>query len=292
MAGSKIPLPKEYREVTFPGRQLFFIVKKTVTSHVVPLSQILGPLLEKGEAGRNLTPVTAGRGTLYFINVRGIGEIAIRPYRHGGLSGKLLGTRFSSQRRFLNELILTEAAREAGITYLEPIGIAYLQVTGGVRGIWLSRRMWNAESLHAYMAAHPPTPILVDRVARIVAKMHRSGISHADLTIQNILIEPQGPSPRISIIDFDKAVQNATLDPGTCARQLRRLDRSLLKWLPKEAPWSAPTVRLRFAAAYCRHMPELRPLVQEYIQGFRRYERRYRLGWALQKLLREPTKHP
>ncbi len=282
--------PGGYIAKLIPEKRLILVIRE----ELAPAAAAVGDLAEVLFEGRletcGLKAVTAGRGTIFFADVPAIGEIVLRPYRHGGLFGRIQGGYFPSPRRFLRELTLTEAARRAGITRLEPVGIAYRRGVRGVRGLWISRRLSGTVSLHTFMASFPPTRRLVDQIARTVAEMHRNGISHADLTIQNILVDTTVTPSLISIIDFDKAEQKNFLTPETRMRQLRRLDRSLLKWLPENAPWRAPAVRLRFAAAYGRQFPDIRPRMKAYLREFRGYERRYRYGWRLQRLLGVSTK--
>jgi tRNA A-37 threonylcarbamoyl transferase component Bud32 len=136
------------------------------------------------------------------------------------------------------------------------------------------------------MLSNSPAPQVVAAVAIGIAKMHHHGIYHSDLTIQNILVvRSPDSSLTVSVIDFDKAMMKTFLTPETCIRQLRRLDRSLLKWLPEDSQWRRPMVRLRFAAAYCRQIPEIRPFVKAYFRQFKRFKRRYRMGWVFQSLL-------
>ena len=140
------------------------------------------------------------------------------------------------------------------------------------------------------MLSHAPTPRLIERVASTIAAMHAVGISHADLTIQNLLVTTD--PFEVSVIDFDKAVYQPAMEPEERMRQLRRLDRSLLKWIAGGSAWRKPSVRLRFAAVYCRRFPEMRPLIKSYLRDFERFERRYHLGWRIQSLLKGAKNRP
>ena len=275
------PLPKGYAIKIFPDMKL--VMRENEISWSGELRDLLLAILE-GRTVDGLTSASGGRGGIFYADIAGLGRIVIRGYRHGGILGGILGGRFLSPKRFLNELAMTERARELGVTLLEPVGIAYRETVMGARGFWISRRMEEATSLHAYMIAFPPAREVIGKAARAVAGMHENGIGHADLNIQNIMIVSKEKGLEVSIIDFDKAFRRDFLPPEERMRQLRRLDRSLLKWLPEGSAWRRPATRLRFAVVYCSVFPGIRPLLKEYIEGFDRYERRYRLGWSLQRL--------
>jgi tRNA A-37 threonylcarbamoyl transferase component Bud32 len=138
-----------------------------------------------------------------------------------------------------------------------------------------------------WIQAFPPSFSIVFQVAKIIGRMHQAGISHPDLTVQNIMvISDSRHEPVISIIDFDGAAIQNPLSNETCMRQLRRLDRSFLKWIPETSPWQTPMLRFRFAAAYCQSNPGVRPLINNYIRKIRWYMFRYRTEWRLQKILK------
>ncbi len=276
-----LEIPLGYQKVFFRDWRL--VLKETETGHAEALCNLLRAVFD-GAPAPSVKRVPAGRGMVHFARLQEDGEIVIRPYRHGGQAEKIFGGYFASPRRFLRELVLTERARAAGVTALEPIGIAYRKRGWGFEGAWISFRLTEAESLLMYLCKNPPDFHLIKEVARTVARMHRAGIDHPDLTVQNILIvSHRGEGHTVSIIDFDKASWRSSPDLRNQMRQLRRLDRSLLKWAPPESPWRAPAARLRFAAAYVKENPDIRPLIREYLRRFEKYEKGYRLGWALQR---------
>ena len=59
-----------------------------------------------------------------------------------------------------------------------------------------------------------------------IRKMHEAGIDHADLNMNNILVDKKGA---VFIIDFDKAAVHPELGQRRRIRNLRRLLRSLRK---------------------------------------------------------------
>ncbi len=269
--GTQPEIPTGYIRIIFPEIKL--VLRENEAGHADTLRSYL-------------RSIHAGRGIVYLGTLKGRGEIVIRTYHHGGLVGKALGKRFLSPRRFFRELTLTEMAIAAGVTSLHPLGVAYRETRTGVTGFWISYRIPEAESLYNHIKGHAPSPGLIRAVAQSVARMHRRGFIHPDLTLQNILITP---SPNgdyaVSIIDFDKTDWQPHPDPEKQLIQLKRLDRSLLKWIPPGSGWRRPRTRLRFAAYYVREFPNLRPLIKAYARQFGRHERRYRLGWILQAWL-------
>ncbi len=273
-----------FHQIVFPDFTL--VVDKEFVPIVELLRDFLNTLLHGEIRSPELEPFASGRGSVYIVRSERIGELVVRPYRHGGFLGGILKTRFFTPRRFIRELVLTVKAHEFGITRLVPVGVAFRRLVCGVQGFWISRHLAGWETLHTHMESHPPTRILIGKVAQAVAQMHQMGIAHVDLTIQNILLKHKLESHfEVSIIDFDRAYYRDSLELRECAKQLRRLDRSLLKWLPERSPWRKPVTRLRFAAAYCRLLPQVRPMIKGYIQGFENYKRGYRLGWGLQTLI-------
>ena len=274
-----------YQRVSFPD--FTFVVREDFIPMVGTLRQLLYGLVRNEVNSPEIKPFSSGRGVVYLARIESRGEFVIRSYRHGGILGGVFKTRFFGHRRFLKELGLTRMAREAGVTLLEAVGVGYRKAGWGVQGFWITNRIPGAESLFTWIRAHNPSKILIEEIARTIARMHQVGIGHVDLTIQNILVTHSSDLfPVVSVIDFDKAYYRKNLDLHERMDQLRRLDRSLLKWMPDRSPWRSPWVRLQFACAYCRAVPEMKPLIREYISRFRWYEWGYRLGWALQGVKR------
>lgn len=276
---------KGYRRFSFSDFTL--ILNENFVQFSDILYQVLSGLSRGNIDPRVVEPFSSGRGVVYLTHVGEKGGLVIRPYRHGGIFGKVLKGLFLTPRRFLSELAITEAAKNTKVTLLDPVCVAYRKAGWGVNGFWVSRQILDGISLYEWMQTFSPSISFVERIAQTVARMHLNGIGHADLTVQNILVVRSSDSPPIiSIIDFDSAFKRSVLSLRERMRQLRRLDRSLLKWIPEGSPWRSPWVRLRFAVAYCRLTPEIWPLLEEYIRHFSWYERWYRFGWNFQRVFR------
>lgn len=273
-----------YRRFNFSDFTLF--LHEDFVQSARALYRVLSSLASGDIDPRSVEPFSNGRTVVYLTHTEGKGDLVIRPYLHGGAFGRILKGRFFSPQRFFEELKITIMARKAGVTLLNPVCVTYRKTGWGVSGFWISRRIPRGESLYDWMRSYSPSMAIIKRTAQAVARMHINGIGHSDLTVQNILVVPSsGSLPAISIIDFDKAYKRDILSLRDRIQQIRRLDRSLLKWTPKGSPWRTPWVRLRFAAAYCGLIPEIRPLIRDYIRHFRRYESWYRLGWALRRVI-------
>jgi len=276
---------KKYQECDLAGYH--FILRDTAVPYTRFLSEILSEITTGRIENKGVRPVAAGRERIFFITLPDGEEVVVRPYRHGGIFGAVSGSNFHDPARFISELAVTEKARVLKITALEPVGIGYVQSKRGVWGVWMSRRLKESCNLQMWMRAFPPSSSVIFQVAESIGKMHQAGISHPDLTVQNIMVMPDSRhQPAVSIIDFDGAMMRAPLSAATCMRQLRRLDRSFLKWIPETSPWQTPIIRLRFAAAYGQFNPEIRPLMRNYLRKIRQYMLRYRVGWRLQKILK------
>ena len=86
----------------------------------------------------------------------------------------------------------------------------------------MSGRLRNVETL-ASLAMEGAAPW--DEAGRLVARMHRAGLDHADLNADNLLFDRDG---RGWVIDLDRGLFR-TIGDGWRDRNLRRLHRSLLK---------------------------------------------------------------
>ncbi|HZX81812.1 MAG TPA: lipopolysaccharide kinase InaA family protein, partial [Lysobacter sp.] len=90
------------------------------------------------------------------------------------------------------------------------------------RAAILIERLRNVETL-ASLAMEGAAPW--EEAGRLVARMHRAGLDHADLNADNLLFDRDG---RGWVIDLDRGLFR-TIGDGWRERNLRRLHRSLLK---------------------------------------------------------------
>jgi tRNA A-37 threonylcarbamoyl transferase component Bud32 len=126
---------------------------------------------------------------------------------------------------------------------------------------------------------------LIRQAGRLVRKMHEVGIYHSDLHLKNFVVEvKEGTLGSLHIIDFDRATIIHPLKSDKWFGNLLRLDRSVEKWTAKGLPITR-TDRLRFLKSYLGGEEERKVSVRKYLKGYLLRRMRYRLGWAIERLL-------
>jgi len=159
-------------------------------------------------------------------------------YRRGGLQdgrGRL---------RRLAELYATQLARRRGVPTGEVLGACVEWRSFGLyRGVLVSRAADGYTNWWAWLTTRPSPQQrrqLVRAVARVIARLHTAGIQHADLNLTNVLVRFEAETPRVLLIDFDRAgVFPAPLHAARRRRSLRRLQRSIKKLDPHGQYFSA-----------------------------------------------------
>ncbi len=115
--------------------------------------------------------------------------------------------------------------------------------------------------------------------------MHEAGIYHSDLHLKNFIVEMgEEGMGSLYIIDFDRSKIIHPLKSNKWFANLLRLDRSAEKWRPKGL-WITRTDRLRFLRSYLEGDKERIASVRKYIKKYLRHRRRYRVGWAIERLI-------
>lgn len=184
------------------------------------------PSPEAAPAGR-----LAGRGPIRVIPAGALGEAVVRPGRRGGLPGRFLERRYLLGNRAVQELVVTERLRWAGVPVAEPLAavreerrIGYLTavITRRVPGAPLSRLLREAGD-------DAERTRLLARAARAVRRLHDAGGWHADLNAGNLVLDPETDGPAV-LVDFDRGRAFPGAIPRPLARRaLARLRRSLAK---------------------------------------------------------------
>jgi len=145
-----------------------------------------------------------GRSTTWFFDYsKGIG--VLRHYWRGGLIGKLfsdqyLYTGLKNTRTYKEYLLLIEL-EERGLNVPKPIA-AQVAATGFIyRGDLITQAIPKAESLLDILKVRPLNNNEIIKVAATIAEFHRQGVFHADLNINNIMLDDTG---KVYLIDFDR----------------------------------------------------------------------------------------
>lgn len=176
--------------------------------------------------GELATPVsTGGRGAAWFVDAP-FGAMVLRHYRRGGLVAHVSRDRYwwngEARVRGVAEFRLLREAARRGVPVPAALATLYLRRGAHYRAAILIERIPGARTL-AELAIGGDAPWA--DAGRLVARMHRAGLDHADLNADNILIDARGQA---HVIDLDRGRLRA---PGEGWRRwnLARLHRSLLK---------------------------------------------------------------
>lgn len=159
-------------------------------------------------------PGAFGRG-----GVQRRGDLVLRPYRRGGLFGRILHARYASPRRFEREFLVHRALWEAGFPTVAPAGYAFRRQGLAFEGICFTRfqegRPWPADWAAGSVC-------IADLLTALRA-LAEWGLWAPDLNATNVLLADEG----LCLLDWDRAafVPGADLLP----LYFRRLRRSLAK---------------------------------------------------------------
>jgi len=225
-----------------------------------------------------------GRGAIRALPLGESGDrMLLRQCRRGGVLARAVGDVYLGYGRAVNEIRVSECARDKGVPTALVLGATCERVLGPLfRMEVITKEIPNSCDLIHYLEAprdralYPPRRRLIDAVAGAIRKMHDAGVYHADLHLKNLLIDAEGAA---YILDLDRARVVQSVGTGLRMANLLRLDRSVRKW---EACRQAVTTadRLRFLRAYAG---DDRRLLAACLRLFRR-RRTYpvhRLFWKL-----------
>ncbi len=171
------------------------------------------------------------------------------PYNRFGFE-----TTFGRIPRTLTELQVTVAAGKVGAPVVPPLGCYWEWVKGGLGykggyfSIYQEKALNLSEVLKAWedgWASPARRREVLAQLARTLKRLHRAGVVHNDLTLGNLLIEPDGSC---SFVDLDGAKEVASVSDGDLMAAFSRLNRSLEKsGMGRAVPLRD---RLRFIRAY------------------------------------------
>ncbi|GAB4338937.1 MAG: hypothetical protein Kow0099_13480 [Candidatus Abyssubacteria bacterium] len=233
----------------------------------------------------------SGRGPLTIL---ALGEdrserALVRTCRRGGVLGWVLGGLYLNlgTPRSLRELEVSEYARSRGIPTPEVLAAAYERVTPVFYKCALATRELQSgtdlkEALVA-MARSPDGVSLekwrrtISALGRLVARMHRAGIYHADLHLKNVFAS----GDELYVLDLDAAKIQNPLSELKKYRNLLRLYRSALK-LNHGPGRLTRTTLLRFIRSYAA---ESSCSFRELTSRLSRLLPFWRLKWKLSDML-------
>jgi 3-deoxy-D-manno-octulosonic acid kinase len=221
-------------------------------------------LLEPGAVEERLarSHASEGRARTAIVELPGRSErLVLRPVRHGGWLGPVLGSALWGVRRPLRELAVTHALERAGVPVPHPALVLAQRRVGPIwSGAVGTLLVEEARDGVAFLDSLPSRSRLegVARAAgRAVRRFHDAGGRHADLHVKNLLVRERPEGIEVFVIDLDRARLQAAVTPAQRMRELMRLYRSLRKRRLLEV------VRLRGCTA----------LFRGYVQGDRALRR-------------------
>jgi len=175
----------------------------------------------------------SGRGAVWFI-ASGPQSWVLRHYRRGGFMARIsldryLWTGESRVRAFAEYRLLAGLVRR-GLPVPVPIAARYQRDGMSYRCDLVMLRIADAVPLSSLLAETALSESAWRAIGATIARLHHSGVDHADLNAHNILLDRNGA---VSIIDFDRARVRGR--GAWASRNLHRLRRSLTK-VSRESP--------------------------------------------------------
>ncbi len=238
----------------------------------------------------------SGRGELLRLSLGPTGDSCalVRHYQRGGVFGHLLRDFYLGRRRFLQEVRVSEWARNQGVPTAEVLALrsehkGLCFYTGDL----MTREIEDSEDLDRYLkSARMKEGRTADRgkeiirsVALLLQKMHQAGLYHADLNLKNILIQVRESGVNSYVIDLDRARVIKPLGSRMRIRNLVRLYRSLDK-----QGYLNDLIRMKdivaFVRAYCGEDRELLAVCKEVMRKDMWLLRYHRAGWRLSRGLK------
>ena len=176
--------------------------------------------------------VVGGRGAAWFV-LTPAGDAVLRHYRRGGVVAHFSHRTYlwsgAERTRSFREFRLLRTLREHGLPVPTPLAAAY----------WRHGTSYRAALLMLRLAATQSMGALLDRgevpawaaIGSTIARFHRAGACHADLNVDNVLMDANGTC---WLIDFDRGTLR-TPARGWQGANIARLQRSLRKRLGARA---------------------------------------------------------
>ena len=169
-----------------------------------------------------------GRSTTWFFDYsNGIG--VLRHYWRGGLIGKLLNDQYLftglTKTRAYREYTLLAELKTRGLNAPVPLA-ARISKNGLIyRGDLITQAIPNAESLLDILKTRELSRNEITTIGKTIADFHQQGVFHADLNVNNIMLDNNG---KVYLIDFDRGRLVEPMHPCLKAN-IQRLNRSFDK---------------------------------------------------------------
>jgi len=240
--------------------------------------------------------VPGGRGPHRLLPARDWGtKVRVRPGRRGGLLGPLLGDRYASPEPCLREHALVVALAAEALPVPTPVFAAAWRSGWGWRCAVATVEREGAVDLAGWLDGGPSAQerrAAARAVGRTLKRLHDAGVTHGDLQLRNLLLEPDSAAgaPDCLAIDFDRARRGPSLRPAARMREWIRLERSFHR-TGRDA-FLTPRIRAAALAAYGGSDRGLRRAMLDRLPRERARLRRHRLAWRLRDLFSRPRRSP
>lgn len=212
------------------GRRTLYI-RRDLTRFV---PEILNRLIE---AGREGIRGTGNRMSGFLLDAEGAPPIFARRSRRGGLVRLVMNDIYFGLRpRPVRELTVSAEAARRGIPVAEPLGAMVEWVMRGVyRSVFLTAAMSGMTLWELLRTDDDPdvrSHILAE-TRGVIDTMHRLGLCHADLNLNNIYVTRTQDSFNVVLLDLDKArLFSNAVSLKLRRKNLKRLYRSARKLDP------------------------------------------------------------
>lgn len=125
-----------------------------------------------------------------------------REFRHGGLLARMLGTRYLSRQPLEREIENSRLLDLKGLLVPAPV-LGRVERRGLFVGLALVTERIPGQTLLEALDAGTEKPLrpLLERVGRVVARMHEIGFRHRDMHPGNILVRADGEIVLIDLVD-------------------------------------------------------------------------------------------
>ena len=239
----------------------------------------------------------SGRGEVLRICLAPMADgcAVVRHYERGGIFGRFLGDSYLGEKRFFQEVRVSEWARGHSVPTAQVLAVRSERAgLFSYRGDLITREIVGSEDLDRYLNsvrknARPGTyrrKEVIRSIALLLQTMHRSGLYHADLNLKNVVIQVTGAVVNSYVIDLDRARVIRPLGSRRRIRNLLRLYRSLDKQGYLDEVVGTRDL-MEFVRAYCGEDRDLLRLCKEVMRKDMWLLRFHRAGWRLSKGLRK-----
>jgi len=187
--------------------------------------------------------VLGGRTSIATDTIDGIGAVAVKSYRRGGLVSHFVKRTYLrlGKIRCQVEFEMLKRASAIGVNVPRPVAYAYTRCL--VYRCWLVTNEIKAHRTLAELSLKDPQRALnlIAPIAAQIRRLIRHRIRHVDLHPGNILVDQ---NDKIYLIDFDRAGTSRLSQNSLRNRYLARWKRAVLKHQLPDALWEKLEARL------------------------------------------------